>query len=99
MHCVERPERIKVHQRPDGQAEVFIRRNIHQVTDADGNIGYECDEAQFVGDYTYAMVEANESELWRKYKPVAIADRILEAERVQAEQDDAITALFEMIGE
>lgn len=98
MQCIERPDRIEVRQRPDGLAECFIRRNIHQVTDAEGNAAYEADEVQFVGSYTLSMVEQNEEALWREHNPAPVADRIADAERIQAEQDDAIIALFEMIG-
>ena len=100
MQCTERPERIEVHVRHDGIAECAIRRNIHQVTDAEGNEAWEADEVQFTGNYTAAQVEANEDELWRLHDPKPIGERIASEEGITAEHDDAIIELYEMmIGE
>ena len=100
MQCTERPERIEVHQRANGLAECFIRRNIHEIADAEGNVAFECDEVQFVGTFTRAYVEQHEDELWRKYDNTPINERIAAAEKAQVDTDDAIIALFEqLIGE
>jgi len=97
MQCTERPERIEVHQRANGLAECFIRRNIHAITDAEGNEAFECDQVMFVGTYTKAYVEEHEDELWRKFDPTPVTDRIAYAEGVQAAQDDAIIELYELV--
>ena len=100
MQCTERPERIEVHQRANGLAECFIRRNIHEIEDAEGNTAFECDQVMFTGEYTKAYIEEHEDELWRKFDPTPLADRIASEEGITAEHDDAIIELFEMmIGE
>ena len=83
--------------RADGLAECFIRRNIHQVTDSEGGPAWEADEVQFVGEFTQAMVEEHEEELWRMFDPTPINERIATAEEITAEHDDAIIELFEMV--
>lgn len=89
-----------MHQRADGLAECFIRHNIHEVTDAEGNTAFECDEVQFVGTFTLAFVEEHEDELWRLYDQTPMNERIAAAEKAQADTDDAIIALFEeLLGE
>ena len=97
MQCIGKPDRIEVRQRPDGLADCFIRRNIKKITDAEGNEAWEADEVQFTGSYTLAMVEENEDELWRIFNPTPIGERIATAEAIQAEQDDAIIELYELV--
>ena len=97
MQCVEKPDRIEVRQRPDGLADCFIRRNIHQVTDGDGVKSWEADEVQFTGTYTLAMVQDNEDALWRMFNPTPLNERIATAEGIQAAQDDAIIELYELV--
>lgn len=97
MQCIDKPDRIEVRQRPDGLADCFIRRNIKKITDAEGNEAWEADEVQFTGNYTLSMVEENEDELWRIFNPTPIGERIATAEAIQAEQDDAIIELYELV--
>ena len=97
MQCIERPERIEVHQRAEGLAECFIRRNIHAITDAEGSNAYECDEVQFVGPYTLAYVVDHEDELWRVNDSTPMNERIAAAESAQADTDEAIITLYEML--
>ena len=100
MQCTERPARIEVHQRANGLAECYIRRNIHEIETGDGETAFECDQVMFTGDYTQAYIEAHEEELWRKFDPTPVSERIATAEGITAEHDDAIIELYEMmIGE
>ena len=79
-------EAVKIEQRPDGQADVWLRKNIQQkeVTPEDGGepyTQYTADEAHLVKAITQEEADASFDELWD------------EAETAETPQDERIKAL------
>ena len=78
-------EAVKIEQRPDGQADVWLRKNIKQeeVTPEDGGepyTQYAADEAHLVAAITQEEAEASFDKLWDE----AVAAETPQGERIKA---------------
>jgi hypothetical protein len=77
-------------ERADGLQDVFIRRNIAQGADEDGNEYWEADEVQLTGVWQDGYPETHQDELWDAATPCASTMKDMEA---------AIAELGELVSE
>lgn len=87
-------EAVKIEQRPDGQADVWLRKNIQQeeVTPGDGgepHTQYTADEAHLVKTITQEEADESFDELW---------DEAVAAETPQDERIKALEAITKTMG-
>lgn len=86
MQSSEKPEALEVVQRPDGLADVWLRRSIERVEvpleGGGSQEAWSAEEAHLVGRYEAAYVDLHFDELWEQARRGAMTDseRLAECE-------------------
>lgn len=58
-YYTEKPETLTYMKLPDGNADVWLRENIEEVEDDEGNTQYQCDEVYFRTTLSKDEIEAD----------------------------------------
>ena len=95
----EEPGTLRYMPLPDGQADVWLRREIAAVSDEDGRTCWECEEVHARVRMTEEAVLAHADEIWtgQAPEPPTTEERVSEVEEGYAMVMDALAELSEVV--